>query len=281
MEKSLRRGFKYRLKFSSAKLLKDLLPFIYEHDILTNTDYIFLPPYAFGFDAGAVRAKLGLTAPPIVKDGEAEREISRLGKIIKEYGIKDVLIDNIGDISLFKSIDSALNLHLDYGFNITNNFTLAALGGFGISSSVLSSELNFAQIKDTVARSAGEIGIYAYGRTTLMLTENCLILNSGKCGKNKAAGADCPKFSLRDRKGENFPVIAADNHRNYVMNSVPIYLADRKKDLRALNISFAVVNFTTESKEEAEKILYDYYVRKGNFTKGQDEYPKKFTRLYK
>lgn len=280
--KKHRRNFKYRLKFSDVKLLRDLLPFIYEH--LDNTEHIFIPSSAFSEFVNKINTnigdKIGLIVPPVIKDIEAERETGRISDIITKYGVKDILIDNIGDINIFRNIGGErFNLHLDYGYNITNNFTLDTLKDFGISSAVLSFELNFAQIRDIADRTESKVGIIAYGRTPLMLMENCLMFNCGKCNKNNSG--NCPKFYLRDRKGEDFPVVAVENHRNYVLNSAPAYLADKKKDIKALNLSFVSLNFTTESKAEAEKILRDYYLREDNFTKEQNEYPKKFTRLYK
>ena len=102
----------------------------------------------------------------------------------------------------------------------------------------------------------------AYGRIPLMLTRNCPV-------KNRLTCAECGKSSfLVDRMGVEFPV-RCKNGCSYIFNSRHLWLADKQSDIR--NCDFVLLYFTTETKEQAEKVVADFISGKtadGEFTRG-------------
>lgn len=164
-----------------------------------------------------------------------KKELERLKKI----GVRNVLCPNIGGYKLAK--DMGFEVFGDFGLNIFNSVSAGI-----INSPVLSFELTLEQIN---AINAEDKGIIAYGRLPLMLTRNCPVKNDIGCYECNKNGR------LTDRKGMEFPVVCSDYPCVEILNTVPVYMLDR---LREVNTDFIQFIFTTESKSEAESILSLY-----------------------
>ena len=92
-------------------------------------------------------------------------------------------------------------------------------------------------------------GILAYGNIPLMLFKNCPLKNGRRC-------ADCDKKgSITDRKNTEFPVRCRMGFSE-LLNSVPVWLADRREDLKA--VDFAVLYFTNEPPERVRDVIKAY-----------------------
>ena len=92
-------------------------------------------------------------------------------------------------------------------------------------------------------------GIVAYGNIPLMLFKNCPIKNGKNC-------ADCDKKgSIADRKNTDFPVRCRMGFSE-LLNSVPVWLADRGEDLKA--VDFAVLYFGGESQNRVSEVINAY-----------------------
>ena len=122
-------------------------------------------------------------------------------------------------------------LHGDFRLNITNSFSLNSYPA--LVDAVISPELNTSQIRDL----RGEKSVIVYGRIPVMLLE-----------KNSETSL------LRDRKGAGFPVLK-EGGRFVVYNSVPFYMADKKKLLKEKGIEHQHFIFSVESKGKIEKLL--------------------------
>ena len=84
-----------------------------------------------------------------------------------------------------------------------------------------------------------------------MLLENCVIKSAYRCTKGEGF------FELCDRKGERFPVLC-EGCRNVMLNSVPLYMADKLDDIVSLNAGAIRLVFTTETGDEVKKVLSAY-----------------------
>lgn len=177
----------------------------------------------------------------------------------RALGAAGALLGNLGHFPLVRGL--GLRLYGDYGLNVFNSRSLAYLREKGLDSACVSFELRYAQIRDMNKLLPAEAIVY--GRLPLMITENCLIRNSGpcRCGEPNV---------LNDRTGAAFPLLPAFGHRTEVENSRPLYLADRP-DWRRLGLAFARLRFTTESPEECVRIYRAYLENapaSGEFTRG-------------
>lgn len=177
----------------------------------------------------------------------------------KSLGVTGALAGNIGHLSLLR--DSGLYIYGDFGLNVFNSRSLEYLRSKGLRSACVSFELRFSQIRDLRKPLPAEAIVY--GRLPLMITENCLVKNSGPCR------CDRPNV-LRDRTGAAFPLLPAFGHRTEIENSKCLWLADLP-DYRRLGLSYARLRFTVESPQECVRVFRAYLdgePASGEFTRG-------------
>ena len=177
-----------------------------------------------------------------------EELIEKRLDLFKEKGFNFVSAGNIAVLEIAKR--KGFEIFADTGLNCENNFTLSLLENYGVKYAVLSPELTLNEainVKNDI-----QSGIIIYGNIPLMLFKNCPIKNGTDC-KN------CDKKAvLTDRMGIKFPVRCRMGYSE-MLNSVPIWLADRKNEL---DFDFGVLYFTGESKERVSDVISSY--KKGN-----------------
>jgi len=163
----------------------------------------------------------------------------------KKIGCNKALCGNLAAVKL--ALESGFEIIADQGLNIANGESLNQLSAWGINGSVLSCELSLGDISHL--NSNLKTGIVAYGNIPLMLFRNCPLKNGSSC-------ADCNKNGkITDRKNTEFPVRCRGGYSE-LLNSVPIWLADKKHDFD--NLDFIILYFTRESKSEAGSVINSY-----------------------
>ena len=189
---------------------------------------------------------LGVMLPEVIFDSERERVIELLKKAY-ELGARDALIGNVGHVDLALSL--GFKIHGDIRLNATNNSSVAYLEALGFEDVVLSPELTLPQIRDVGGRSAACI----YGRLPLMITEKCV-------GKELSGCEACNsgRVTLTDRRGVEFPVLRAYQHRSVIFNSVPTYMADKRAELARAGVTMEHFIFSTETAHEVDAIIESY-----------------------
>lgn len=169
----------------------------------------------------------------------------RLGEL-RGAGIRHVWAGTLGAAGL--ALESGMQVHGGFSLNAMNTPALDWLSRQGLCDTELSFELTLAQ----AAALGGDLprGLVIYGRQPLMLCRNC----PGKNGTQSCA--ECGGCaSLTDRRGIQFP-IQCDGDASEVLNSVPLYLADRMREIRGQD--FGVLRFTVENSVEIEEIFRNY-----------------------
>ncbi len=114
----------------------------------------------------------------------------------------------------------------------------------------VSPELNIGEARALVRNTAARCELIVYGRLTLMLMKNCPVKADGKCGKSGG--------SLRDRKNEVFPILCAKACTARLINSKPIFTADKAEDILSVGADALRLVFTVESAKETARILRLY-----------------------
>lgn len=173
-----------------------------------------------------------------------EEIIAERLKVFAQKGFRFAACGNLAAVSIAKNC--GFRIIGDSGLNISNTETLNSLENYGISSAVLSPELTLNEAE----KITGNIptGLIVYGHLPLMLFRNCPIKNGKDC-------KDCKKDNyITDRMGIKFPVRCRMGYSE-MLNSVPIWLADRKKEI---NQDFGVLYFTNETKEDIKEIIDGY-----------------------
>ena len=194
---------------------------------------------------GAVAAVL----PRIAHDKEI-RKLKEAMLRIRELGIKDVLIGNLG--LLLPAREAGMRIRGDFGLNIYNSGSVNVLKKLELASATLSFEMTMPQIRDVSKMIPCEILIY--GRLPLMVTEHCLIKNrTGECNCHLTT------MKLTDKTGAEFPVIKDGNScRSVLLNGKKLSWLDRQEDLARIGVWATRVYFTTENNQEVDRVLSDY-----------------------
>jgi putative protease len=145
------------------------------------------------------------------------------------------LVSNIAQITAVKSL--GFEIFGDFRLNVTNSESRIAYEQMGVSHQILSPELTLPKARDIGG------GLITYGRIPLMVTERCFISENFGCDK-------CGSAALVDRKGERFPIIRLQPHRNVIFNSLPTYMGDRSDELHSYRIGWEHLIFSTEDEGE-------------------------------
>lgn len=188
-----------------------------------------------------------ITLPRIISDFQKQFIIDALNSMDKNK-ISGISVSNLGQINFVKGY--GIKLFSDFGMNILNSEAVSFLESIGFSGVLLSPEMSIPKIRDIYKNIETEVIVY--GKIPLMITKNCI----KKCLNNA-----CEKniMLLRDRSGTSFPVVCNENFcYNEILNSKPVFMADKLDDINNLGIDFFRIKFTTENKSEVEKIISAY-----------------------
>lgn len=151
-----------------------------------------------------------------------------------------ILISNPGQVTDGKKCYGGMRLNI---FNSESAFWYNSLERVTFSPELTLKELLNIQYN-------GEI--IGYGRIPLMVLENCPLRSLGKCQKGRNDKV------LEDRIHEKFPLKCNEGCVLEVLNSKPIYLADKQEFVNNLKIHTIRLIFTVENFEECGKIIEDY-----------------------
>jgi len=211
--------------------------------------------------AGISADKIIAEIPRILFEDE-EKAASQL-KAVKSLGIRRAWCGNIGAFHLAKQ--AGMQIEGGWSLNVTNGHSLNETRLLGAKSSELSFELELPMAKSLA--SFGNCGIIAYGLLPLMTFRNCPVKARIGCKNCNRQG------NLTDRKGVKFP-IRCPEYKKYqgeseLLNSVPLYLADRLDELKGF--SFITLWFNDESREQCAVIAEEY-------KNGSKKTPEAFTR---
>ncbi|MCI8404212.1 MAG: U32 family peptidase [Clostridia bacterium] len=144
------------------------------------------------------------------------------------------------------------SIYGDFRLNVFNSETA---GHFSYMKSVtLSPELNLCEIRELCENTLTPAEVIGYGYLPLMIMRNCPVKAMGKCQKNKNI------YTLRDRKKQEFQLLCGKNCRAVLLNSKPVYMADKIDDLIKLKINSIRLIFTVENFSQCGKII-DVYSR--------------------
>ena len=185
--------------------------------------------------------------------------------------IKGIVTSNVGIISKFKDEMYILG---DYKLNIVNSQSLSFYQK-DIDVPALSLELNKGEMKNILKGYKGNSSVMVYGKPELMISEYCPI-GSTFGGRTKDSGCNgvCSKdkFTLIDRVNEKLRVMTDLYCRSYILNPVPVNLAEEIQEIKDLGVTTLRFDFRDESYEEVINVLNIF--RKGmkydskEFTKG-------------
>ncbi len=176
----------------------------------------------------------------------AEKRAAAQLATLKGMGLKAVSAGNIGAVRLGREL--GFTVYGDFNLNILNSHALEHLARLGVEDACLSIELNLKNLAQLQRHLP--VGIIAYGSLPLMTMRSCPIKGPEGCGDCKGAGA------LTDRMGNVFAVDCVGREYSRLLNTVPLWLADRLETLEGLD--FATLYFTHEAPADCVRVLERY-----------------------
>ena len=194
----------------------------------------------------------GVALPGVIFDSE-KKQISELIRRAEELGCEHVLVGNAGHMELVRG--SKMKCHGDFRLNISNSYT-AAHYSRELEDIILAPELTLPKLRD-IKKSCPSSRAIVYGRIPLMITEKCVGKELGDCRSCEEG-----RTTLTDRRGVVFPVIREHKHRSLIVNSVPLYMADKAYELERFGIFSCHFIFTTESEREIAAVIDAYKNKK-------------------
>ena len=234
-------------------------------------DAVYIPLINWGLSPSGKAH--GVTLPPVIFDRETEGVRSRLADVLRR-GARDVLIGNIGHISLVREVIdslageldvSAIRLHGDLRLNVTNSESAEVLLSMGLDDLILSPELTLPRLRDISDAHVGRASAVVYGRIPMMLLEKCAIRalydspadKNAPCGRAGASCAKCARDAAEmvDRRGARFPILRELDHRNVIFNSLPLSMTDREEELTSAHIARRHFIFTVETPDEVDAVV--------------------------
>lgn len=221
-----------------------------------EADHIIIPAEEFLDNVGRFDdlSRIIIEPPRFILN---ERKTFGMLKICRENGAQRLMCNNLAYIRTGRAL--GYKLHGDCFLNAANSESLGFYTNHGFEDMTLSFELKLSQISNL--RKNIPTGIISYGYIPVMLCRNCPIRNEVGC-------ENCRK-EISDRMGVKNKIICHNKEYVEILNSQPLYLADRLGDIR--NVSFQTLYFTNESPEEAAEIVNEYKTRSGkreNITRG-------------
>lgn len=162
----------------------------------------------------------------------------------EEILAEEIEVSNPAQVQYYKDVKKHGGMRL----NVCNS---EAAGHYSYLEDItLSPELNIKEINALIQNTDAHIGIIAYGRISLMLMKNCPIKAMGKCAKGRNS------YKLIDRKREEFPLLCKENCVCEIVNSKPLFMADKFEDIP--KVSFLRLLFTTEDYAQSKRIIELY-----------------------
>ena len=206
-----------------------------------------------------LRSKVILELPRAMFGAMEEDTIRRVGQV-REQDFAGFEANNIAHLRICQGLPVTGGI----GLNITNPLAAQVYADWGLSALLVLPEVKDSEMMFIAPAHNGRpvpTGAMIYGHMPLMLTRACPLQNVHDCAHCQREGV------LTDRKAKKFPVRCKGGVRT-IYNPVPLYMGDKPG---ALPVDYGVAYFTTESREEAGRVL-DQIVRaqpfEDEFTRG-------------
>ncbi|MCL2056688.1 MAG: DUF3656 domain-containing protein [Oscillospiraceae bacterium] len=155
--------------------------------------------------------------------------------------LKDIKHASVGNLwAIGRAKAHGFTLHGDFSLNITNSMAIDEYRAIGLADAVLSIEMPLSRIRKLA--SSMPVGILAYGYLPLMAM------------RSRPAGLG-EEGALTDRLGNCF-TCRQNGQVTELLNTAPLYLADRLKDWKC--VDFCTLYFTAETPEQCGQIWRAY-----------------------
>jgi len=178
-----------------------------------------------------------------------------------------LLVRHWGGLEYFRRTDTAPGtgrptLHGDFSLNVSNAATAGFLLGRGLADLTPAHDLDVTQLGRLLERvDPGRVTIVLHHHMPTFHTEHCVyahLLSDGKDFKDCGRPCEAHAVALRDRTGDEHPVVVDVGCRNTVFNARAQTAAAHVAELAGRGVVRFRVEFVRESQEEAQSVLVAY-----------------------
>ena len=218
----------------------------------------------FDLNNDFIKDKISLEV--VVSNDEQYNELTK-HKDIKVYyteylnrgiskNIKTYSNSMIHSLNQFENINNTLSI---YG-NISNTEAIKIVKYLGIDNVYLSTEVDKENLRLMNLSSLPiNLGIMAYGKRDMMITNHCIIANNLNYSDKKCQFCKVNNdFVLEDEYQNKMHILTNDECQNRILEPNPINYIKEIKEYIDLGINKILLVFTTESKEQVKKVINEY-----------------------
>ena len=197
------------------------------------------------------------STPRIIRnsDGEFFKGLLKEFEQLKPNGI---YVHTIGAFYRAKA-ETTSPVFTDFSLIAYNERTLEFLKNYGAAGVALSEELTLNQIKALIKKAPLPLEIIIHGKAELMVSDYC-VMGAFLGGRGeKPCSMPCKKerFSLKDRKGEKFPIVTDEYCRMHILNGKTRSMLPYAKELLNMPLKLRI-DGRYENKDSVYKIVTAY-----------------------
>jgi putative protease len=181
---------------------------------------------------------------------------------IADYGPDCVLVRNLAGLKYYHEKAPALTLVGDYSLNVANELTAGILAEQGLQRLVPSYDLNWQQLTAMLRRFPPDrFEAVVHQHMPMFHMEHCVFaatLSNGKDYRDCGRPCDRHRVELRDRVGENHPLLADVGCRNTVFNASAQSAAEYLPKMKELGLRHFRIELLREDPSEVAGLLDRY-----------------------
>lgn len=197
-----------------------------------------------------------IARPRITREREKKEDDLRICRRLEPDGL---LVSHLGSLQMVRDYTD-LPVYINYSLHFFNTYSLALLRDANLKGLTLSPELSRKELFGLLRKKellGPEVEILVFGALELMVSQFCPI--GAWVGKNHPRTCPQPcqqnRFSLRDRKGIDFPVMTDEFCRMHLLNSRCLSLLRELGSLKNQKLSLRL-ELRHQSPELARSILH-------------------------
>lgn len=203
-----------------------------------------------------------IATPRIVKADE-EKQYKNTFRTMLESGPDAISIHFLGALLWIKEFEYTGKVYGDISLNTFNAIALKTLASYGISKVTLSEEMTMTQIRQlqqSVKSCPISIEVVVQGKIEMMISEYCVINAFADSGNKNNCSMPCLKqqYSLKDRKGELFPLRTDPYCRMHIMNSRELDMRPYIEELKKTKVNSIRIEASQTKPEYIKNIIKQY-----------------------
>ncbi|MGC7873823.1 DUF3656 domain-containing U32 family peptidase [Desulfosporosinus sp. SYSU MS00001] len=193
--------------------------------------------------------------PRVLNEIQSTRLLEDLKKAALWPEKPKLMVSNLGELEILRSLDPNWPFETDYSLNIFNEASLAHFLHLGAQRVTLSPELHHEQLAHLA--KWGGIEYFVFGDLEMMVSEYCPVgsILGGKQGSR--CSGECVKepHYLRDRLEYDFPLETDQECRMHLYNVKVLNLYEELPQLKRMGVSNIRLQLTRQSPEQVGLIV--------------------------